>query len=520
MATDTRAGPEVDSWQRQMMVDSGFAQAADLSNKVAARRPGRPGQIMSIRWQILATTILIGVLAGIVALAAIVYNAKRAAELEIAAAINVAEGLVREVVEYPQDGVSGAARLRELSRHIGNLRHVRILVTNAEGGGRAALMPMATGNAPGERIDVPRWFTRLVHVDDVRREMQIVSEGVHIGSVIIVGHAADEIAEVWQDTRSLALVGLVLSVVVFAMLYLALGRVLHPLTSLADGMRELEKGQFRHRLARPNVQELALIVDRFNALANHLGAAKADNKYLNHRLVTMQDTERRQIAAELHDELGPCLFGLKANTSSLASLAAGMPEGIAGEIRQRTSTLDAITDTIQAMNRRLLDKLRPIALDHLSLSEAVTGLLAEFQRNGPIPKFSLALGTLAERYDDPVNITIHRCLQEGITNVLRHAGARTIEVAVGERRHRMETDGDGAGGTSTVLEISIADDGSGIAPGTPRGLGLTGMEERVRALGGRFVVRDRPGTGTRLEISIPLEQAPQFSRAGCGADGT
>lgn len=344
------------------MVDSSLGRAADLSDTVPVGRPDYPWQRISIRWQILATTILIGLLAGVVALAAIVYNAKRAAELEITAAIDVAERLVHEVVEYPRDGVSGASRLGELSRHIGNLRHVRILVTNAEGGGRAALMPLATGNVSEDGIDVPRWFTRLIHVGDVRREMQIVSDGVHIGSVIIVGDATDEIVEVWQDTRSLALVALALSLVVFSILYLALGRLLHPLTSLANGMQELEKGQFRHRLPRSSVQELALIVDRFNALANHLGAAKADNEHLNHRLVTMQDAERRQIAAELHDELGPCLFGLKANTSSLAALASGLPTGIAEEIQQRTAILDGITDTIQAMNRRLLDKLRPIAL--------------------------------------------------------------------------------------------------------------------------------------------------------------
>lgn len=484
------------------MVDSSLGRAADLSDTVPVGRPDYPWQRISIRWQILATTILIGLLAGVVALAAIVYNAKRAAELEITAAIDVAERLVHEVVEYPRDGVSGASRLGELSRHIGNLRHVRILVTNAEGGGRAALMPLATGNVSEDGIDVPRWFTRLIHVGDVRREMQIVSDGVHIGSVIIVGDATDEIVEVWQDTRSLALVALALSLVVFSILYLALGRLLHPLTSLANGMQELEKGQFRHRLPRSSVQELALIVDRFNALANHLGAAKADNEHLNHRLVTMQDAERRQIAAELHDELGPCLFGLKANTSSLAALASGLPTGIAEEIQQRTAILDGITDTIQAMNRRLLDKLRPIALDHLSLPEALTGLLAEFQRHGPTPRISLALGSIAERYDEPVNITVHRCLQEGITNVLRHAQARTVEVVVGERNR------DGLMEKNKVLDISITDDGCGIAPGTPRGLGLTGMEERVRALGGRVTMTNRPGSGTRLEISIPLEQMP------------
>ncbi len=488
------------------MADSTFEQPADRITRGAVTDGWsyRPWQRLSIRWQILSAIILVSLVAAITAAILIVYNAKRATEVEVAAALELAERLVREVLEHPQGAGSEVLQLADIPLRIGNLRHVRILVTNADGG-RAALLPMAASNAVvGDQVAVPRWFTSIVRVEDVRREMQVVSGGRHIGSVIIVGHASDEIGEVWQDTRSLGLVALVLGLIVLAILYLALGRVLHPLTNLANGLRELEKGQFRHRLSRPNVQELADITDRFNALANRLGAAKVDNEHLNHQLVTVQDDERRQVATELHDELGPCLFGIKANVASLERLAGSLPDNVAGQVRERTATIDEIADKIQTMNRSLLNKLRPMALNHLPLAEVITGLLAEFQRHGPTPKISLTVGRLADRYDDPVNITIHRCIQEGITNVLRHAEARSIDVALGEQPATSQQSEHP--GQRTVLQLSIKDDGRGFALGTARGLGLTGMEERVRALVGNFSITNQPGGGTRLEISIPLNQ--------------
>ena len=177
---------------------------------------------------------------------------------------------------------------------------------------------------------------------------------------------------------------------------------------------------------------------------------------------------------------------------------------MAGQVRERTATIDEITDKIQTMNRGLLNKLRPMALNHLPLAEVIAGLLAEFQRHGPTAKISLVIGRLADRYDDPVNITIHRCIQEGVTNVLRHAEARNIEIVLGEQP--VASQESAQPGHRTVLRLSIKDDGRGISPGTSRGLGLTGMEERVRALVGNFSITNQPGAGTCLEISIPLDQ--------------
>jgi two-component system sensor histidine kinase UhpB len=219
--------------------------------------------------------------------------------------------------------------------------------------------------------------------------------------------------------------------------------------------------------------------------------------------LTVQDDERRQLASELHDELGPCLFGIKADAASLGMLAPRLPAEAGRIVRERVATIETITDEIQLMNRRLLDRLRPMALDHLPLSEVLGGLISEFQRHGPVPKITLAADNLAARYNDAVNITIYRCVQEGVTNALRHARANNLEIDLREVPADPRTGNDGS---QAVLLLTISDDGIGTSSGDGRGLGLTSMEERVRALDGSIRMGpNSEGEGTCLIVRIPVD---------------
>jgi two-component system sensor histidine kinase UhpB len=147
-----------------------------------------------------------------------------------------------------------------------------------------------------------------------------------------------------------------------------------------------------------------------------------------------------------------------------------------------------------------------MALDHLPLSEVLDGLISEFQRHGSVPKITLAADNLAARYNDAVNITIYRCVQEGVTNALRHARASSLEIVLRE----VPVDGRmlGSGNSQALLHLTISDDGTGTSPSDGRGLGLTGMQERVRALGGTVSIGpNSKGEGTCLTVRIPVENS-------------
>jgi two-component system sensor histidine kinase UhpB len=236
-------------------------------------------------------------------------------------------------------------------------------------------------------------------------------------------------------------------------------------------------------------------------LAEALETMRAENAALAHRLITAQDDERRRTAVELHDEVGPSLFGLKANATSIATAVASLPGDVPRNVEARVRDLLAIIEHLQTINRGILNRLRPMALGHVPLRDMLSQLVSERARVNPQIAFSLSAERLDHGYGDSADLTVYRCVQESLTNAIRHAQAQRVDVRIRKTR------GGGAAGdrdSAAQLELTIRDDGLGIDPSIPPGFGMLGMRERARALGGRYAVESGRGLGTCVQIAIPV----------------
>ncbi|MGC4024277.1 MAG: ATP-binding protein [Mesorhizobium sp.] len=147
-----------------------------------------------------------------------------------------------------------------------------------------------------------------------------------------------------------------------------------------------------------------------------------------------------------------------------------------------------------------------VGIRHVSLPDMVKSLVADFRKTAPDTVFSLKLGWLEQSFDDATKTTIRRCLQESITNALRHGRAKSIEIEVSGVANVADPNG-------SVLLLTVRDDGRGISSAAPFGLGLTGMTERVNALGGTIPNYPRKQGGTEIEISLPFVAAEKPRRA-------
>jgi two-component system sensor histidine kinase UhpB len=451
----------------------------------------------SIRAQLLLTVVLIGLVAALVAGAVMIITARTSTQIEIDASMNLAEVLVREAINLMPADTPPDRFLKDLPLQQRFARHVRITVRDTAGQA-VTTRPMQAGAAatPYTRPPAPAWFASLISPATDRRELPVLINGERLGAVLIAGEPGDEIAEVWENLTALGSVALLVNLAMIGILYVLFGRVLGPLTALGAGLADLERRSFGVRLPRPRARELAAIADRFNALAGALEATRAENAALYQRLITTQDDERRNTARELHDEVGPSLFGLKANAGSIATAAGTLPDASARAVQERARDILAIVDHLQAVNRSLLTRLRPMALGHVPLAELLADMIRERARQHPQIAFPFAAGKLAPSYGDAIDLTIYRCVQEGLTNAIRHAQAANI---------RVDLDAARAGDASAArIALSIEDDGRGIDPQKPAGFGLRGMQERVRALGGECVLEAAAGGGTRVRVVIPL----------------
>jgi signal transduction histidine kinase len=206
---------------------------------------------------------------------------------------------------------------------------------------------------------------------------------------------------------------------------------------------------------------------------------------LSTHLQELSEKERSELARNLHDELGGLLTAAKMDLSWLQSR---VPEPA---LQERLTQLGGVLDEAMDLKRRVVEDLRPSLLDHFGLPTALRAYVdAACAKAG----LSAALSLAEEGATMPreTAIALFRIVQEGVTNVIRHAQARSLAL-------RLALEGD-------TWRFTLSDDGHGFdtADAGLRGShGLTGMRQRVRALGGRLEIESRPGAGTTLRVTIP-----------------
>ena len=208
---------------------------------------------------------------------------------------------------------------------------------------------------------------------------------------------------------------------------------------------------------------------------------------LSASLQNVREQERTRIASELHDDLGQQLTGLKLE---LSWLGARLKEGrqlAGGEFDGMRHQLDAAIASV----RRIATELRPLILDELGFGEAVAWQIGEFAKRSGL-EVVVDLQAADQVTDDALATAVFRIVQESLTNIARHAAASKVEV-------RLVASGD-------ELVLSIRDNGRGMVEGERHGsgIGLVSMRERAAAFGGRIRIQGEPGSGTLVEVTLPL----------------
>ena len=213
---------------------------------------------------------------------------------------------------------------------------------------------------------------------------------------------------------------------------------------------------------------------------------------LSKRLVEVQERERRDFARELHDDVGQLLTALKLQLGELrGQVAADRPPSL--------RKIELLTDDLVASVRRIGLNLRPPMLDEFGLPRALTAHIERFAAQTHIDVTFVAEGLCGVRFPLEVETAVFRIVQEGLTNVARHAAVHAAHVELTSRDGR--------------LSVRIRDEGRGFDPTelSPLGSGLIGMQERVELLGGTFGVASRPGEGTTITVTVPFTPAGSTS---------
>jgi signal transduction histidine kinase len=223
---------------------------------------------------------------------------------------------------------------------------------------------------------------------------------------------------------------------------------------------------------------------RYQALAH----SRLELEGLSARLVEAQEEERRSISRELHDEVGQSLGALLVEVGQLSKLVPPDDKVTQAQITHIKSVAETAVKSI----RDIALLLRPPMLDDLGLIPALEWQAREISRRSDM-EVEVHSQNVSEDLGDETKVTVYRLVQEALNNAATHASARNAKVTVAQ--------------VSDKITIEITDDGHGFDPRRQRGMGILGMEERVRRLGGTLTIESAPGKGAAVKAELPLHHA-------------
>jgi len=222
-----------------------------------------------------------------------------------------------------------------------------------------------------------------------------------------------------------------------------------------------------------------------------LEEALAANRALAKETLRIQEVDRKHLALELHDELGQYLNAIKLDAVSIR-------DGTARDLRDPVETSDAIVRTVDHLHgivSQMIARLRPVALDELGLLAAIEHGIDQWRPRLPDTQFSFHAQGSFDGLDEALSLTAYRLIQEGLTNIYKHANASHVEISLTRS----------VDGGRSELSVAVADDGCGAdLRQRAGGHGLNGMRERTELSGGTFAIDSAPGRGLCFEAHLPI----------------
>ena len=322
------------------------------------------------------------------------------------------------------------------------------------------------------------------------------------GSVVVTTERAAVFAAIWKEVSGmLGLTALVIGAICILQ-YRAISEVLRPTKDILAGLDRLARGDLSSRLPRFRLIELQRISETFNALAASLERTTREKMQLAAKLVDHREQERLDLARDLHDELAQNLSAMSAVAASIKATAEAECPALVPEARN----LSQISMAVMRVLRTTLRALRPPEIDDFGLAASLAVLARDHEQlAGGGLKISLEINGDLGALPPTAASHVYRIVQEGLTNINKHAHGAHARVDLGFRPEA------GAPNTSERrwLTLTIENDGRGAADSgmaaEGNGFGLIGMRERVTALGGQLDILDLGDRGFRLHAMIPFE---------------
>ncbi|CAG7856075.1 two-component system, NarL family, sensor histidine kinase UhpB [biofilm metagenome] len=429
-----------------------------------------------INLRILLFSLLILVLGGGIA----IWQARSAVDKEINASVKLTAHLIS--CGMAQESQDHAAWL-DCFNSLVETRHLTIDLVKPSG----EVLGRDAKNKSNDHENLPpQWFINLIGGQRSQTERQITTSYGEQYSLKIQANPLDEIKEAWNESLAFFGVIVVLTQLIFLSVYWALRNTFSSIRTIVSALKQVETGDYRHCLPEFKTKEINSIAGAINHMTDELQQAQQDNRTLVQHSLAIQENERKQLAQELHDELGQSLTAIKMMAASTNRKGVNVTE--------ITDSIADICDDLINVVRSIMKQLHPLTLTELGLKAAIEDLLSHWTAKTPDLNFHFHCPVEVNEINQNITIQIFRVIQECLTNVLRHAEATECFIDLNIN-----------GGQGKQISLSVTDNGTGCPVSQlNNGFGVLGMKERIHSLGGSLSIYSSLNYGVEVKVLIPL----------------
>ena len=435
-------------------------------------------QLMSLRFRVVIAIALVLCAGCAVGVAVAGWQAHAALREELAAAVTSGEQSVKSAVAEMAPSDEPQRSLSRLVRSFDGDRHLKVEEMGPDG--RVVL-----ASRPLESVRAPSWFKRMFGPKMASVLAPVPMTGIRLRLTPLSG---PDVGATWTEFTDLSLVLGISILATAALAWLTVGHALRPLDDVSAALARIGSGRYDTRVADLGPLELRTLTRGVNEMAARLSAMQARTQALERQLLTLQDEERADLARDLHDEMAPHLFAASVDAAMARRL---IEEGRPVEALEQVASIGGAVAVIQRLVRDILGRLRPTDLLELGLSAAVGELVAFWSARHPDIRFEVTTPEDDTSITGPLRETLYRVVQEGLSNAIRHGRPNRVSIQVSAGRE--------------WVEVRVEDDGAEAEPPGPEGFGLSGMRERLAAVGGSLdVLCGGPTEGWSLVARAPM----------------
>ena len=380
-------------------------------------------------------------------------------------------------------------------------RHIKITFKDAKGQIIAQSNPDRNISIAGNLLNNLFALTHQAPTDDVVSASWVIRGPDRTITVYISPDPASELNEAANALLSSMLMLIALTTALYFGVKLTLGKALAPLKQSLNQLQDLAHNKYDGVLKESDISEVKAVNDAFNELSQSLIDLENSRQMLSAKLISSQEDERARISRDIHDELGQKIAVIRYNTTYLQkTLESKANVEVFNDALQAIGDISEATKNIDCELKKILKELRPqqhlLTLNNESIKKLLIDLIDGWQATTTTAcKFNYLIDLGSKDIQQNIGLTLFRITQEALTNIAKHAQASVIDIQIHVDQ--------------TYIYWAICDNGIGIpnwdASTQQRGNGLSGLQERLWAIGGELVITPKlEEGGFGLTAKIPL----------------